>query len=204
MAIPLLLLQISLALSPAPGISPAAIDAAVGEATALWSRYAVAIVPAGDESDPAAIRLSVVFDRWSAGGPSPRPGFADSPWAGALGAVVFDRDAQPRSVITVFMDAVLILVERARVFGTAERAWPPLLRQRVIGRMLGRVIAHEVGHYLFRSEQHTRDGLMRARFRSDDLAAESRTGFALTHADAARVASLDTDGQLASHHESAK
>jgi hypothetical protein len=38
----------------------------------------------------------------------------------------------------------------------------PLLRKARLGRMIGRAIAHEVGHFLSQSQAHTPSGLMRA------------------------------------------
>lgn len=49
-----------------------------------------------------------------------------------------------------------------------------------IGRALGRALAHELGHYVLRSKVHTRRGLMRAVWTSDQTFALFRDGFGLT------------------------
>jgi hypothetical protein len=46
---------------------------------------------------------------------------------------------------------------------------PPLMRHRALGRVLGRAVAHEVGHFLLGSATHTRTGLMRASHRIEHL-----------------------------------
>lgn len=50
----------------------------------------------------------------------------------------------------------------------------------LIGRALGRALAHELGHYLLRSTVHISRGLMRANWSSDDSFAFGGTGFDLT------------------------
>jgi hypothetical protein len=49
-----------------------------------------------------------------------------------------------------------------------------------IGRALGRALAHELDHYVLRSKVHTRRGLMRAVWTSDQTFALFRDGFGLT------------------------
>jgi hypothetical protein len=50
----------------------------------------------------------------------------------------------------------------------------------LIGRALGRVLAHEFGHYLLRSKVHERRGLMRAAWTADQVFALKRDNFELT------------------------
>ena len=53
-------------------------------------------------------------------------------------------------------------------------------RRAYLSRALGRALAHEIGHYLTGSKQHTRRGLMKARQTAGDLFGPSRTVFDLT------------------------
>ena len=71
--------------------------------------------------------------------------------------------------------------------GTREPQWPRAVRDRVLGRMIGRVVAHEIGHWLLRSRDHSTSGLMRAHQTTDALADPGRAGFALAPADFARL-----------------
>jgi hypothetical protein len=110
-------------------------------------------------------------------------------WTGPLGAIAFAPDGAPAPAITVFLTDIERLVTSAHVLGLSEWQWPPTLRDQLIGRALGRVLAHEIGHYLLRSKGHTADGLMRPQQLADDLISPSRHHFRLTPADAARLAS---------------
>jgi hypothetical protein len=47
---------------------------------------------------------------------------------------------------------------------------PQRLREHRLGVVLGRTIAHEIGHYLLRTSQHGRHGLMRREILSEDFA----------------------------------
>ena len=54
---------------------------------------------------------------------------------------------------------------------------PRLIRDRLLGRVLGRAVAHEVGHFLSGSSEHAEDGLMRASHRIDHLVAADHPTF---------------------------
>ena len=71
-----------------------------------------------------------------------------------------------------------------------EHDWPDLLRDLVYGRVMGRALAHEVGHYLLRSRQHSEVGLMRAQQSVVDLVALDRRQFALSIGEMKQLARL--------------
>jgi hypothetical protein len=54
---------------------------------------------------------------------------------------------------------------------------PQLVRDRLIGRVLGRALAHELGHFLLGTATHTPEGLMRASHRAEHLVAPSHPAF---------------------------
>ena len=54
------------------------------------------------------------------------------------------------------------------------------LHESLIGRALGRALAHEFGHYVFQSQTHTVHGLMRRAWDSEQVFAVARTPFELT------------------------
>ena len=75
--------------------------------------------------------------------------------------------------------------------------WPNSVRDQLVGRALGRVLAHEIGHFLLRLHDHT-GGLMRARHQVPALIDPDRRAFRLTPADAGRLrALLAPDGRVA-------
>jgi hypothetical protein len=56
-----------------------------------------------------------------------------------------------------------------------------------LGRGLGRVLAHEIGHVLLGAPYHDEVGLMRAVFRPDELGELDRAPFRLTCSGVARL-----------------
>jgi hypothetical protein len=185
-ALPLLapvLLHIALAIPPGAGLRPLALATAIAEAAAIWAPYGVAVDLAGhcDASvpDTALLRVEVVTARRASSG-----GFRPP-----LGAIVFD-DGEPSQVITVFLADIDHFLSTAHVLGFNHELWPTLLRDRALGRVAGRVIAHEIGHYLLQTRQHDASGLMRAMQSADDFVAPVRAGFALSKPTEARFARL--------------
>ena len=113
--------------------------------------------------------------------------FGGSGWQRPLGAIAFAPDGTPGPITTVFVADLVHLVSGTRVLGAAEWQWPRALYDLVVGRVLGRVLAHELGHFLLRMRQHTTGGLMRPLQRADDLVSPSRSSVTLSPAETARV-----------------
>lgn len=177
-----LLIHVALAIPATPSVAPAIVDAAVKEAAVVWAPYGVAVDAAGpcDEPDGGRAVLTVEFVD------TPRSA-ATGAWRGPLGAIAFDAGGTPMPLITVLLSNLQHFVNGALVMGSREWQWPRTLRVEIIGRVLGRVLAHEIGHYVLRSRQHTDGGLMRSLHFANDLVAPSRRGFTLTSIEAARV-----------------
>jgi hypothetical protein len=174
--------HVALAFATQPNLSPAVAAAAVREADHIWSRYRVVVdrtLPCGSAPDEAIV-LTVRTGR------SPIPHPLGTP--AALGAITFADDGTPYSIVTVFFDLLLRSLGLARIGDAGEDRWPAELRQRIVGRALGRVIAHEIGHYLLASRTHSSYGLMRAVQSYRELFGEADAGFVLSRADAQRVA----------------
>ena len=91
-------------------------------------------------------------------------------------------------MIAVYLADILRLVSGVRVLGAAESQWPPLMRERIVGRVVGRVLAHEIGHYALRTTAHARAGLMRPAHVPLALVAPEPRPFALSKAEAAHLA----------------
>jgi len=64
-----------------------------------------------------------------------------------------------------------------------------IVREQELTRALARVLAHEIGHVLLAVSHHDERGLMRAAFRSDELAATDRAPFRLTCSGVGRLRS---------------
>jgi hypothetical protein len=61
--------------------------------------------------------------------------------------------------------------------GGGSRPVPPNERFLLLGRTLGRALAHELGHYLLQSKAHTTNGLMKARRTIKEFIDPDRRGF---------------------------
>ena len=83
-----------------------------------------------------------------------------------------------------------------------EGRWqPPLLEvpgmyDRRLGVVLGRAVAHEIGHYLLQTNTHARRGLMRARIEAREFADLRSGSFRLDEAAEAYLASLAARGAI--------
>jgi hypothetical protein len=78
-----------------------------------------------------------------------------------LGRVIRASTDRPGRLIELALPAVTRSVQRERMFGRAFRDLPDGARTLLVGRALGRVLAHEIGHWLF-GREHAPHGLMRA------------------------------------------
>jgi hypothetical protein len=173
-----LLLHVTLALPPTPGVPPEILRAAAAEAATLWAPYGVAVdvaAPSGWAPEDSIVVTVVMVE-------TPHV-HVKRGWRGALGAIRFDADGTPAPRITLFLTDILAFVASARMFGQPEWQWPRSLRDEVVGRVLGRVLAHEIGHFVLRMPRHTAAGLMRPLQFADELVAPSRRAFALTGID---------------------
>ena len=150
------------------------------ETAAIWRPYGVQLewidVP---DSEAAAngLSLEAIVERRIEG-----PELPDQ--ATVLGQVFLQLDAPTRHPIRVSFDAT----ESLLVLRTSRRAsTAPIVPNREMARALGRVLAHEIGHVLLGPPYHDETGLMRAVFRSDDLADPDRAPFRLTCAGVGRL-----------------
>jgi hypothetical protein len=140
-------------LTVAPDLPGASRSELVAEASAIWARAGVPLewIAATDGSVPPASMLRVlVIPGRSASTPSRD--------RHVLGEVV--SLGRPGAV-------AIVSIQRAEGLVTAWRRpafVPPSYHQDQVGRVLGRVVAHEIGHYLLNTRQHAPTGLMRETF----------------------------------------
>jgi hypothetical protein len=142
---------VSLTFAPDPRLATPLQRAAIAEAATIWSPYRVTIAASNGAATDLALTILVSCT-----------GVGTTDWRGPLGAVEFDADGSPGRVVTVFLDRLLSLLDDARFSDVTPDRWPRALREQALGRAVGRVIAHEIGHVLLRTRDHTARGLMRA------------------------------------------
>jgi hypothetical protein len=135
-------------------------DIAQTEVAVIWERLGVTVQWIEPRSNGGPIVRAIVSDEAGRTMP-PRPtGSAALPH---LGWIEFWGNT-PSNVVRVSAGAAL---EAARDARTQDRmaSGHPLAALRIIAaRLVGRAIAHELGHYLLRSRRHTSNGLMRPVF----------------------------------------
>jgi hypothetical protein len=157
---------------------------AMEEIRGIWAPYGVDVFSAegrGDGRDGDVALTVIVADR-----PSRRLA------SGALGSIVF-RDEAPQPSITMYQDAIDELVSTVTIAGCHSLQWPTAFHEAIVGRVFGRALAHEFGHFLLRARHHSATGLMRAPHRVPDLVSVDRQHFALSAAERTRlVAFLST------------
>jgi hypothetical protein len=97
-----------------------------------------------------------------------------------LGSTSFrDADGSAEPALRLSVPSVQRLVDETKWAGRPVADWPPAIRQELIGRALGRVLAHEIGHFLLAWRLHTPRGLMRAQFNGTELVDPDRRMFTM-------------------------
>ena len=144
------------------------------ETEALWRPYGVHLEwtdsPA-PEAVPSGLSLEVILERRIIDAPGlPK-------WATVLGLASVKRNAPSARPIRVSLDATESVLALRTISRTSTGR---IVFDHDLGRALGRVLAHEIGHLLLGAPYHDDVGLMRAAFRPDELAALDRAPFRLT------------------------
>jgi hypothetical protein len=100
-------------------------------------------------------------------------------WTSPLGETSFLPDGAPGQVLSLFYDAAVQLIAAARLPDESGWHWTIPYQHDLLGRVLGRALAHEIGHYLLRSREHSALGLMRAQHPVTELLSDDRRRFGL-------------------------
>jgi hypothetical protein len=103
-----------------------------------------------------------------------------------LGTVRFSK-GQPLQLIRVSVAAAIALLRNQFLRGndTFYEALPA--HTRILERVIARTIAHEIGHVVLRTSEHSYAGLMRARISGPELMADDDASFALERGQARRL-----------------
>lgn len=153
------------------GAEQETLAAAAAEAGSIWASACVPLVWTSPPVPLAAPdgRTVVVIVRRALSRPA--VGDAADPHRIAipsLGRIRFSANGQPENLIEVSFQALRWLVMSGSYFEKPISALPNDVQAHVLGRGLGRVVAHEIGHWLM-GRAHTQLGLMRPRFDVHDL-----------------------------------
>ncbi len=163
--------------------APKVLAAALREASAIWAPYGVVVERATrTRREPGAAGMTIVPMTLE----SARARGHLTSHAAPLGWTGFVRDAPPIMKISIFYDVITLAANDGVLFGVRD-VQSSILQERLLARVLGRTIAHEVGHVVLRSPDHSTSGLMRAAQSVADLQHPNSTGFALQEPDVARL-----------------
>jgi hypothetical protein len=154
-----------------PKVSPVVVDKTLEEASAIWRPTGVTFKwqKASTEAVAAEARPT-------------RPRVVVHEKAGrvrddnaAMGWVTFVDDEPDGDIHLAHDNAERYIL--AFEGGGGARPVLPAERFLLLGRTLGRALAHELGHYLLKSKAHTTNGLMKARRTVKEFVDPDRRGF---------------------------
>jgi hypothetical protein len=151
-----------------PGIAPALVTRILDETDAVWRATGFRFAWVRDTQLPTVLRVTI-------------DNAQGIPIDGAttLGWIHFDERSVPDPDIHLsYANAMDLLRHSVGVVGNAEQM-PVAERQLLLGRAMGRALAHEIGHYLLASKAHTDKGLMATRRSAYELFSAERARFAI-------------------------
>jgi hypothetical protein len=165
---------------------PDVVHHATKQAAAIWRPHGVLIAAEGDltacPADAPTESVTVVMTAINATSAKLR--------LPRLGQIDFAGDGMPDPEIVIASEYLQQQVERATWSGQPLANRPPTLRRQAAGRAIGRVLAHELGHYLLRMPSHGREGLMRPVYSIPALLEPQTRKYRLGESDAARLGAL--------------
>lgn len=100
---------------------------------------------------------------------------------GAIGWVPFAA-GHARQLLFLRVGRARLMVE-----GVVTGVNPEGLTNLMLAKLLGRTVAHELGHVLLNSSSHADSGLMRARYRANDVLRVQTSAYTLDAAERARL-----------------
>jgi hypothetical protein len=156
--------------------------AMIAEADVIWRKYGVIVVDASREITRVDVVLNVIIRSRSGLVASRRTGHIAHAGDGRLGEIVFNNSGRPTDAFALDPDAIAATIRRSPADVCDVDACPPAFLKVVMARALGRVLAHEIGHYVLALPAHAASGLMRSAFTGRELAGLDRQTFALSAA----------------------
>ncbi|MGH9160424.1 MAG: hypothetical protein ACRD2X_10635 [Vicinamibacteraceae bacterium] len=168
------------------GVEEATLAIARAEVDAIWRPYQIEIVWEREEVEWLDRDLLVQFVDWHLPAPNAR----------AIAWIPF-LDGVPTSIIRVSRPAATALL-KTKSFSDWPPVYigPPNLQRQALGRIIGRALAHEIGHFLLAVPRHAKRGLMRASFDPRQLVHPGTQRYRLMESDvralrSARIASCE-------------
>lgn len=158
------------------GLAPISSRALRTEAAAIWHRSGIDLHWLTSEAADPSLRVLVSPQAVATHG-------GQAQWT--LGELLrFDDQAAIAVVSIAGAQRIVDQSRQSRVFDVGDQ------RDYRLGVVLGRAVAHEVGHFLLRTNTHATSGLMRATINAHEFADISSRAFGLDEAAQAHLARL--------------
>jgi hypothetical protein len=173
-------LRIGIALDVAASEIVQDATAVIAEADAVWRQHGFMVVDVSRDNTQVDVFLKVLVMSRSGRVDPWRTAYIAHAGHGGLGAIVFDDSGRPSDAIVLNADAIADTIKRAPGGLCDFKPCPPALLKVVMARALGRVLAHEIGHFVLALPSHAPSGLMRPTFSGRELTRVDRKAFALS------------------------
>jgi hypothetical protein len=159
------------------GISPSLVTRILAETDAIWRPGGFTFVWQREGGLATALRVTIDGERQA-------PVDGQTP----LGWIHFDERSVPEPEIHLsYANATDYLQLSVGVVGIMSKM-PTAERELLLGRAMGRALAHEMGHYLLASKAHTKAGLMQTQRSASDLFGNDRRRFQIDEIQQSAVA----------------
>ena len=171
----------------ASDISRSLVTATLHEADAVWRAAGFKFIWERTPTLSPATALRVVIG----GGASAASSTMPLAWIGFT-------EGAPTSMIYVSHANAVAYMENSRETVGITGTMTVLQRETYLARAMGRALAHEIGHFLSGSPQHTAKGLMMASHSSTEFFMPERSGFRIDASERRQMAARFTSIYLAS------
>ena len=159
-----LALSVQISIDQDGGLSAAQLRVVESQLQKIWQHVDVPVTIGryGDSSLQGRVLMSlrILNGGLPTGGGRRRP---------VLAWLATGPDGRRTPLILVSLPAVRELLSNAEFAGIPFRRMTTALRDELLARAIGRVAAHELGHYLLPHVPHQKCGLMRAHYAAADL-----------------------------------
>jgi hypothetical protein len=156
-------LAVHLSIDQTGGLSAPQLERAIDEVRKIWNDAGVAVTSGayGEPSGPeeATISLRILLTLLPVKDDGQR----------TLGWVTAGANGRSAPLLLISLPAVSEAVLATEAFGMPVTRLTRGLRDRLIAQAIGRVAAHELGHYLLQHAGHQDRGLMRRRYVAAEL-----------------------------------
>jgi hypothetical protein len=175
-------LVLNVKLTATDGLPPSSRVVLITEAESIWKHGHVRLKWLGDasEADGSEVLRVLVVSR-------PVVTAEHAPWTVAE----LLRSEGSNAVAIASTTGARRIIDESR---WAQLTAAPALYEHRLGIVLGRAVAHEIGHYLLRTSTHAKHGLMRARIDAREFADLRSGSFRLDDAAEAHLAMLAAKG----------